>query len=299
MHPHVLLRAPDGLDHELVPGDVIGRLSTAALPIDDGRVSEAHAMVSLRDGALRLLPLRGAFAMDGKPLEQVILEAGQEISLARGVSLRVISVALPEEVLGLEGPGLPLRALPGVASLSSTPRIRVVRGWDARAAVQLWSTGDAWRLRRPGGEVREVVPGDEVEVDGVVFTFRAMPLSGAGPSATRRGDGLSAPLVLVANYETVHLQRQDRVVLKLSGILARIASELVSFGGPVGWQVLCGELWPDEPDAAVVRARLDANLSRLRRKLRAAGVRTDLVRTDGAGQVELLLYPQDRVEDRT
>ncbi len=299
MHAHVVIRAPDGQAHELVPGDVIGRLFTAALYIDDGRVSEAHAMISLRDGALRLLPLRGAFAVGGKPLEQVILSPGQCIQLARGVELLVEAVALPAEVLGIEAPGLPLRALPGVASVSTVPRCRVVRGWDERAAARVWNTGEGWRLQSPGSEPRPIHPGDEVELDGVRVAFRAIPIAGAGQSDTRRGDGLAAPLHLVAHYETAHVQRHGRVVLKLSGILARIVSELVSFGGPVSWTVLAGELWPSEPDGVVLRGRLDANLSRLRRKLRAAGVRTDLVRTDGAGQIEVLLYPHDTVEDRT
>ena len=59
------------------------------------------------------------------------------------------------------------------------------------------------------------------------------------------------------------------------------------------------QLWPRQGDAAALRARFDVNLSRLRRKLRAARIRTDLVNLDGAGVVELLLYPHDRVEDRT
>lgn len=40
------------------PGDLIGRLPGAALQIADPRVSEAHAMVSLRAGELVLLALR-------------------------------------------------------------------------------------------------------------------------------------------------------------------------------------------------------------------------------------------------
>jgi hypothetical protein len=47
------------------------------------------------------------------------------------------------------------------------------------------------------------------------------------------------------------------------------------------------------------RGRLDTLLSRVRRRLRAAGLRADLVRADGAGAIELLLYPHDRVDDRT
>lgn len=82
-------------------------------------------------------------------------------------------------------------------------------------------------------------------------------------------------------------------------MLARLVSELVALGGPAGWATLAGELWPDEADLLLQRGRLDTVLSRVRRRLRAAGVRADLVHTDGAGTMELLLYPHDRVEDRT
>jgi pSer/pThr/pTyr-binding forkhead associated (FHA) protein len=44
----VRLRLPDGSTTTLAPGDIIGRMASAALVLDDGRVSEAHAMVSLR-----------------------------------------------------------------------------------------------------------------------------------------------------------------------------------------------------------------------------------------------------------
>jgi hypothetical protein len=80
---------------------------------------------------------------------------------------------------------------------------------------------------------------------------------------------------------------------------ARIVSELVALGGPAHWTVLAGLLWPRDPEPETTRSRFDVAISRLRRKLRDARVRTDLVHTDGAGQVELLLYPHDVVQDRT
>lgn len=67
MHACVHLASADGQIHVLGHGDLIGRLWSAALCLSDPRVSEAHAMVSLREGQLRLLALRGLFAIDGKP----------------------------------------------------------------------------------------------------------------------------------------------------------------------------------------------------------------------------------------
>lgn len=51
---------------------------------------------------------------------------------------------------------------------------------------------------------------------------------------------------------------------------------------------LVAEVWTDD-DAFVLRKRWDVNLGRLRGRLREGGVRTDLVRAAGTGQVELVL----------
>jgi hypothetical protein len=83
-----------------------------------------------------------------------------------------------------------------------------------------------------------------------------------------------------------------------SGMQARLLSELVAVDGPIRWPALTQELWPDEEDTTVRRGRLDALLLRIRRRLRAAGVRADLVRTDGAGTIELVRYPHDQIEDQ-
>jgi len=59
MRAFVRLRCTDGSIAELTHGDLIGRLGTAALHFDDARISEAHAMISLRGQELKLLALRG------------------------------------------------------------------------------------------------------------------------------------------------------------------------------------------------------------------------------------------------
>lgn len=92
---------------DLGPGDLIGRLPGAALQIADPRVSEAHAMVSLRGGELVLLALRRRFTLGGEPRTQVVREPGLELDLAEGVSLHCSEVTLPEAVLALRAPGRP------------------------------------------------------------------------------------------------------------------------------------------------------------------------------------------------
>ncbi len=306
MHAHVLLRDPDGREHELVPGDLVGRVWSAALQVDDGRVSEAHAMVSLREGQLHLIALRGALAVDGKPLSQVPLRPGEQVHLARGIALEVVEVHLPPDVLGVEGPDLPRQVLPGVCSILLDPvppghpnaGPRVARGWREDAPLRIWTTGDRWMARDAGG-ARPLVAGDEIEVGGHPLRFVAIPLRDAGPRTTRRHGDLEAPVRIVAQFDTVHLHRDGAPPLVLCGLQARLVSELVACGGPISWTALSEELWPDEREVYIRRGRLDTLLSRVRRRVRAAGFRADLVRSDGAGTVELLLYANDRVEDRT
>jgi hypothetical protein len=299
MRAYVALRAPDGGIHELVHGDIVGRLWSAAMPLDDARVSEAHAMVSLRERELRLIALRGGLALEGRPVNEVVLRAGVEIMLARGLTLAVQGVHLPGCVLALEGPRLVRQVLPPVASLVVDGGLRLVAGYVEHARAWIWCTGASWRARTWDGPARTLEPGDVLALGGEQVRAVAVPLDDAGQPATRAGGGVEAPLRIEANFDTVHLHREGAAVVVLGGMQARIVSELVALGGPAHWTVLAGLLWPRDPVPETVRSRFDVALSRLRRKLRDARVRTDLVHTDGAGQVELLLYPHDAVEDRT
>lgn len=299
MHAYVVLRDPAGHAHELVHGDIVGRVWSAALQLDDGRVSEAHAMVSLREGQLQLIALRGALAVDGQPVSQVMLRPGQRVQLARGIELEVCEVFVPERVLGIEARGLPRQALPGVCSLVFDPTPRLSRGWREDAALHIWTTGDHWNGREPGGAARRLSAGDRLSVAGEELRFIDILLDSAGPRTTRRGGEIDAPVHLIAAFDTVHIHREGGPPLTLGGLQARLVSELVAMGGPVSWTALSEELWPDENDPYVRRGRLDTLLTRIRRRLRGAALRADLVRTDGAGTVELLLYPHDTVEDRT
>lgn len=294
----VRFRDPAGHQHDLVHGDVVGRLWTAALQLDDGRISEAHAMVSLREGQLQLIPLRGSLLVDGAPRDQVWLRSGLTVSLAPGVSLQVLEVGLPEEVLGIEGPDLLRQMLPSVCSIVLDPRPRVVRGWREDGALRVWTTGEAWVASYPGQSPCSVKAGSTWVVGASKVQFVEIPLANASADTTRRGDAVDAPLHLIACYDTVHLHREKHAPVVLAGKQAQLVSELVAMRGPVAWATLAGELWPDE-ELFVLRGRLDTLVSRLRRRLRSAGIRTSLIHTDGAGTIDLLLYPHDKVEDRS
>jgi hypothetical protein len=297
LHAFVRLVSPDGAVHELVHGDLIGRVWSASLQINDARVSEAHAMVSLREGELQLIGLRGAFAVDGNPVGEVTLTPGLRVLLASGVALQILDVQLPVAVLGLEGPGLPPVMLPGVCALVPGHPIRLCRGTRQDALATIWNDGEDWWIRQ-GDEGRRLRAGDQLEVGGHSLTTVLIPLGDAGPGPTIART-LSPPLELVVRYDTVHVHREGHAPVMLSGNQARLVSELAACGAPIDWLALARQLWRDDAPAPQLRSRLDVVMSRIRRLLRVQGVRTNLVRTDGAGLVELLLYPDDHLKDES
>ena len=95
MLPEVRLRLPDEQIVAAGPGAIIGRSHTAEVRIDDGRVSEVHAYVSLRASQLVLLALRGRVRSGERDTPRLELAAGQRIELAAGVAIDVVAVALP------------------------------------------------------------------------------------------------------------------------------------------------------------------------------------------------------------
>jgi hypothetical protein len=290
-------RLPDGTTRSLAPGDLVGRLWSAALQIDDPRVSEGHAMVSLRGGDLWLLALRRRLAVDGRNLAEVRLEVGQRIALAQGVEVVVEAVELPAEALAIEAPGLPRTMLPGVCSLQVQPQIQLFARYEPDAACRIWDTCDGWRRAQDGVTV-PLAAGDTWRIAGVPFTAVMMPVGGAGLSPTRVTGGIDPPLRIVTAYETAQVQAGDAPPAMFGGVHARILSELAALGGPAGWEVVAREVWPDEDDLWALRKRWDVNLGRIRARLREAGIRSDLVRSAGTGQVELALRRHDVLEDR-
>ncbi|MES2642358.1 MAG: FHA domain-containing protein [Myxococcota bacterium] len=298
MRAYVRLRLPDGSASELGHGDLIGRLWSAALPISDARVSEAHAMVSLRGQELLLLPLRGRFAVDGQRQSSLVLAAGQRITFADGLDLVVEEVSLPAAVFAVEGDGLPRVVVSGVCSLLTRPRPELVPRLLPDAPAHLWGDGEGWCLTM-NGETRPLQVGDTWELDGRRFRAVGLSLDTARGTVTRLDGSVARPLRVVAQFDTVHIHSEGGGALALSGLAARLISEVVAFDGPVAWEVLAGELWPDEDDTHLLRHKLDVTLSRLRSRLRDGRVRPDLVRSDGFGKVELFLLDGDVVEDRT
>ena len=277
----------------LRPGDLVGRGWLAALHIDDPRVSEAHALVSLRGDRLRLLPLRGRFTVDGRRVDEADLAIGQYIEVAPGVGFVVIDLEVPSSIVALQGDGLAPTALHGAAGVAFRPEPAIVHPAAAEARVWLWEAATGWRVRHSDGSEQPLAMGVDFEVGARRFRLVETATRSTEPTSERAE---RVPLRLVARYETVHLFRQRAPVLIIDGLSARLISELVAFAVPVPWLVLAEALWGAGIDGQRIRKRLDNVLGRLRESLREGGVRDDLVRANGLGQIELLLESDDCVE---
>ncbi|MCK6547838.1 hypothetical protein L6R52_18445 [Myxococcota bacterium] len=290
---------PDGTEVHAGPAALVGRAWSAEVRIDDGRVSEAHALVSLRGSALSLLALRGRIRVGGRDRPRVELEVGQTIELAKGVELRVLDVRLPDELLGLDAPGMSRQVLTGVTSIIGGVTPRLVSGHDPEAGALAWSDGLAWRLRIGDGAVEPLDAGRSFTVQGTRFTaitsaLREHAVGETGPAAdvTR--------LRIVSHYDTVQIWRDETAEPQvLTGQPARVVSELLAVRGPIRWEAVAEAVWGKNDNASTLRHRLDVTLAKARRVLRDAGVRSDLLTAHHNGCLELLLYPGDLVDDRS
>lgn len=296
MQPRVRFKLADGRLFDLGPGDIIGRSDRAALCLIEPHISEAHAMVSLRSGELRLLALRGRFTVDGKISAQVALQAGQRVVLASRTALEVEDVRLPAEVFGLSIDGGEPVLIPGVCGFESGELPRLWSGFLPEAKATLWTSGERL-FARVGDEVRELTAGDVLTVDGHVLRIEMTGLD-RSHAPTLESSELGSPLHLILNFDTVHIIAGPHR-LTLDGISARIVSELAAIRAPVAWQEVAKEIWGRESTReGGLRDRWDSSLARLRRKLAEARIRTNLVHVTRFGHIELVLGPGDTLEDR-
>jgi len=274
-------------------------MATAALLLDDARVSEAHALITLRAGELRLLPLRGRCAVDGELTNEAVLEPDMVIEPAPGLELLVENVFLPKVVMAFQGEDLPLQVLNAVVSLRTRPVPVLLPRYVGDADAHIWVTRGDWRVRVGDGPTKSLLPGQELVINGRRFAAVTTSLERAAQSPTRDADGYRGPLRIIARFDAVHIHRGAELAVVLDGLAARVVSELVSAAAPLGWEGLAAELWRGDTDRASLRGRWDVLMARLRRKLRMAGISSDLVRASGNGLVELVLRHGDVLVDET
>ena len=294
--PSVVVVAEGCAPALLLPGDLIGRADTAAFTINDPGISEVHCYVSLRGGALWLLALRGRMGVNGQLISEVRLEVGLTVRLSRTCTMEVTDVVEPRQVLVFSSPDLGQRLLSRSCSLRCDPLPTLEPGARSEALLQLWPSGDRWFWRDATGTTGEISDQIEWTLNNRVYTASWVDLEDLSAPATVHNDRLDAPLRLVAQYDSVHIYKGDRLRVAVSGRGAQLISELVAFGGPVRWEVLAGEIWGSDIPRDRLRAMLDVTLQRLRKRLSAASVRPTLVSATNTGQIELLLHPNDKVE---
>lgn len=301
-----LILSIDGSRVTVHPGHVIGRLAHAGVVIADPRVSEAHALVSLRCRSLRLLALRGALTVRGCDVDAVTLEPGVQVELADGLSLTVEKVTLPTHGLVLCG------IAPGSVALGAStyslllaegpgPRsLRVVAGFVSDAAGHLWYSASRMWIRPRDQDAEPLEIGGRWTIEGCTLEVVRMPLDGTHETRIEPGGPIEqTSLVLVARYVTAHVYRGSGTSV-ITGKPANLVSELVRFGGkPVPWMLVSRQIWGEGSDRESLRRNFDTTLARLRRQLRELAIREDLVGLDGAGNVELVLYPGDRMVDES
>lgn len=291
------VRASDGRVATLAPGDLVGRLAGAALCLADPRVSEAHALVSLRGEHLVLLALRGLLTVEGlRPAAQAVLRPGRRVRLAESLWLDVERVSMPNRVLAVQVDGEAPLPVSSVASVVRGPPVAAVARFEADAPLHIWSHGDGHTARFEGGATHPARGDECFTIDGVTVRLLHVPITGAATADTIV-ERAAAPFTIVARYDTAHVQREGEATLVLTGRPARVLCELVSFGRPVPWEMVAEQVWGAQRDRLALRRVWDRTLWSLRDRLREGGLPPDLVHTDGKGNIELVLRPGDRVSD--
>lgn len=265
----------------LVPGDLIGRHATCALRIPDPRISEAHAMLAVRQGELVLLNLRGALLVRGERVTDPRLVVGVTLQLASDIALQVVDVQLPERIWFVQHANQLLPIDPVVSLLAD----RAIAGRHPHAVTTLWSDGESCFC-----EDARLVDGQGIQGHPATVHWRARSADLGNPTEQRR----QGALTIRARFQTVTIDDAGAHALTLRGVPARIVHELVEIDGPVAWNALASEIWRDAPNEVTLRRRWDAALVRLRRHLATAGLR-ELVVSDGLGHVELAKRPGDTV----
>lgn len=273
----------------VLPGEYVGRSPRAALCISDPRVSEAHALVSLRGGALWLLGLRGRFRVEGVVLSEVELVPGIRVDLTPETSICCHAIELPERMMAVTIPELGRPVLTGTASLVAGKPPRLLPGLVPDAAAVFWSLGEQWYLRQSNGQDTPLEPGTPQVVDGLRLTpVLVRPARG---SRTRTVPQTGPCLEVRIGPQGVLVRADGHGErARLGGVHGRLLGALLAADEPVHWTDLCHRIWPDDrSELGSLRNRLDVAVTRLRQRLRELDLHGINVSFDGLGHVRVVV----------
>jgi pSer/pThr/pTyr-binding forkhead associated (FHA) protein len=275
-------------------GDMVGRSLTAAICLDDPRVSEAHAMLSLRGRSLWLLALRGRLRVNTRFCAEVELDVGTEVELAPGLTLRCVGLELPREVLGVSAPGLGTVVLFSTTSLVAGPPPALRPGAESDADVIFWTLGSAWRYQLRHQPPKPLQPGMQLQAGGLTVHALLVPIEEA--ARTRTIPALRPGFRFEVHPHAVHIFTAVGAPADVTGVPGRLLGAMLRADGPIEWRDLCECVWPgDKSRESSLRNRLDVGLARLRERLREAGVSDVGLGLDGAGAAHVRLTPLDTV----
>lgn len=275
-------RLPEGPEVAVLPGGILGRLSTASLRLADPRVSEAHAMVSLRGQELRLLSLRGWLWVDGQHVLEVVLTEGLVVGLCPDLLLTVTEVNLPSTLLALRCPDdsvHPLHAHLGeAASLIGGPPWALVAGHRLEARARL-TVADGWFVSVDAGPPVELLPGGRLCLAGLELGIEEVPFVGGGATQTATQGAPRCGCAVGLNATT--FSQGERRVLTLRGRPHQLLAELAAYGPgeQVGWRFVSELIWTDIKEEQGLLNNFHKTLRVLRKKLCESGLPLDLVQS--------------------
>lgn len=287
--PSVLFQTDEGERHRAQPGDLLGRGARCAIPFEDPRISEAHAMVSLRAGGFWLLGLRGTVWQGHRWGHEVGLEAGKRVLIADDVGLTVLDIDLPSLILALEGIGdRPMPLTHATLSLFAEP-LQVASGFRGSAEAWIWASDGHWMVRESSGAIRVLEIGEPVQVGKYRLDVVGVPLEAGQAHRTVRQRSVHPPLTIeigVSNTVIVSNGEELSLVGRSHDLLRTTAELTTETGAPVHWTAVASRIWRANPTAE----NWYRNRARLAARLKSAGLPSDLVAMD-QGLVSLRLRP--------
>jgi len=290
--PGVVLEDEDGSHYRLAAGDLLGRSPRSAVPLQDPRVSEAHALVSLRGEGFVLLALRGMVWTGERWGAEVALTEGSRVTLAEGVSFVVRDVQLPHAMLALQGmpDGLLVLNAP-LWSLSIAP-LRAEVGFDGGAQAWVWSSDGQWWRRSGDAEALPLDIGDRFEVGPHTVEAVGVSVNEGRVTRTVTERGRHPPLDIEIGEEltTIRMAGREAHITGRPHDILRHTALLTDDGRSVHWTEVAQRIWRVNPTTH----NWYRNRTRLAATLRDAGLPHELYEMH-QGRVRIRLREEDRM----